>query len=169
MWLPVLVEPPLQEAVVRRVQLSLIQPFHETNLPVGRSEESRPEDVKMPALLRLILLSCIFLLQGCATTRYEQLAEARNEDITQLTENSFRVEYRVRPFTSQGALDDFLRKRCAEVTLREGYDYFAMTKRFDTLMYQRSSSVTVLMFKGRGPSDRLLFFDARDVLDNRQN
>lgn len=123
----------------------------------------------MPVVPRLILFSCIFLLQGCTTTRYELLAEVRNEDIAQVTDSTFRVKYRVSPFTSQDALDDFLRRRCAEVTLREGYDYFAMTERFDALTYQRSASVTVLMYKGRGPLNRLLFFDARDVLDNRQN
>lgn len=123
----------------------------------------------MPVLPRLILLSCMFLLQGCATARYESLAEARNEDITQLTDSTFRVEYRVGPFTSQDALDDFLRKRCAEVTLRAGYEYFAMTERFDALTYQRSASVTVLMYKGQEPLNRLLFFDARDVLDSRKN
>lgn len=59
--------------------------------------------------------------------RYEPLAEARSEDITQPTDSTFREKYRVSLFTSQDALDDFLRKRCAEVTLREGYDCFAMT------------------------------------------
>ena len=68
-------------------------------------------------------------MQACATTRYNPLAELQGAGIEQLNDRSFRVEYRVSPFTSQDVLDDFLRRRCAEVTLREGYEYFAMTEK----------------------------------------
>ncbi len=118
----------------------------------------------MPVTLRLVQLSLILLLQSCATTRYQPLDEAPAEQITQLKEDTFRVEYRVSPFTSQTALDEFLHRRCAEVTLREGYDSFVMGQRFDALTYQRSVSVTLLLFKGRKSSDGLMYYDAREVL-----
>ncbi len=118
----------------------------------------------MPVTLRLIQLSLILMLMSCATTRYQPLAEAPAEQITQLKEDTFRVEYRVSPFTSQTALDEFLRRRCAEVTLRQGYDYFVMAQRFDVLTYARSASVTLLLFKGRKSSDGLMYFEAREVL-----
>ncbi|MGH7228642.1 MAG: CC0125/CC1285 family lipoprotein, partial [Nitrospiraceae bacterium] len=106
----------------------------------------------MPVTLCPILFSLIFLLQGCATTRYEPLGEARGEEIEQINDNTIRVEYRVSPFTSQDALDEFLLRRCADVTLQEGYDYFSMTEKFIILSYHRSTSVTLKMFKGQKPA-----------------
>lgn len=118
---------------------------------------------------QVFLLSCLVLLQGCATTRYDPLVERQGEGIEQLTDSSFRVEYRVSPFTSQDVLDDFLRRRCAEVTLREGYEYFAMTERFDVLAYQRFASVTLRMYKGQEVWNRSWLYDARDVMRSPRN
>ena len=118
----------------------------------------------MPVTLCPILLSLIFLLQGCATTRYEPLGEARGEEIEQINDNTFRVEYRVSPFTSQDALDKLLLRRCADVTLQQGYDYFAMTEKFIILSYHRSTSVTLKMFKGRQPAGSSLYYDAKEEL-----
>ena len=129
-------------------------------MSVAGKEES---EEKMPVPLRLIQLSLILLLISCATTRYEPLAEADKEEVTQLNDTTFRVEYRVSPFTSQVALDDFLRRRCAEVTLRQGYDSFVIALKFDALTYRRSASVTLMLFKGRKSSDGL-YYDAREVL-----
>jgi hypothetical protein len=118
---------------------------------------------------QVILLSFLILMQGCATTRYDPLAELQGEGIEQLNDSSFRVEYRVSPFTSQDVLDDFLRRRCAEVTLREGYEYFAMMERFDVLSYQRFASVTLRMYKGPEVMNRSLLLDARDVIGSPRN
>lgn len=118
----------------------------------------------MPVTLCPILFSLIFLLQGCATTRYEPLGEAPGEEIEQINDNTFRVEYRVSPFTSQDALDEFLLRRCADVTLQQGYDYFAMTEKFIILSYHRSTSVTLKMFKGQKPAGSSLFYDAKEEL-----
>ena len=118
---------------------------------------------------QVILLSFLILMQGCATTRYDPLAELQGEGIEQLNDSSFRVEYRVSPFTSQDVLDDFLRRRCAEVTLREGYEYFAMMERFDVLSYQRFASVTLRMYKGQEVMNRSLLLDARDVIGSPRN
>jgi len=118
----------------------------------------------MPVTVWPILFSLIFLLQGCATTRYEPLGEASGEEIEQINDNTFRVEYRVSPFTSQDALDEFLLRRCADVTLQQGYDYFAMTEKFIILSYHRSTSVTLKMFKGRQPAGSSLYYDAKEEL-----
>lgn len=119
----------------------------------------------MVVTFRLIWFSLTLLaLAGCATTRYQPLAEADKEEVTQLNDSTFRVEYRVSPFTSQVVLDEFLSRRCAEVTLRHGYDYFVMGQRSDSLTYERSASVTLLLFKGRKPSDGVMYHNAREVL-----
>ena len=66
----------------------------------------------------------IFTLTACATGHYTPLGEAGTTEIEQIKESVYRVEYRVRAFTSQEQLDLYLRRRCAELTLREGYDFF---------------------------------------------
>lgn len=112
----------------------------------------------------LAYLTAALLLAGCATTRYEPLGEARSEEIEQINDSTFRVEYRVSPFTSQDALDEFLLRRCADVTLQHGYDYFAMTEKYIVLSYHRSTSVTLQMFKGQKPAGGYLYHDAKEEL-----
>ncbi len=115
-------------------------------------------------MLRIFLLSLLLFLLGCATTRYEPLAESRSDLVTQLKEDTYRVEYRVNQFTSQEVLDDYIRRRCAEVTLQQGYDHFLMTDKLMVLSYNRSTSVTLRMFKGPKPAGALVLHDAKDVL-----
>ena len=103
-------------------------------------------------------------LTACATTHYTPLAEADTEEVEQLKENVYRVEYRVSAFTSQEQLDSYLRRRCADLTLREGYDYFHLGQRFDVLMLSRRTSMTVTMFKGEKPAGVAGFYDAKVVL-----
>jgi hypothetical protein len=113
----------------------------------------------------MILLSLVLLPQSCATTRYEPIAETTDKEVTQLNDSVFRVEYRVSPFTSQAAPDGFLRRRCAEVTLQQGYDYFGVGERVDALTYRRSTSVILKMYKGQKPAGTSLLYDAREVLE----
>ncbi len=120
----------------------------------------------MPVTIWPILFSLFFLLQGCATTRYEPLGEASSEEIEQINDNTFRVEYRVSPLTSQDALDEFLLRRCADITLQQGYDYFAMTEKFIILSYHRGTSVTLKMFKGQKPAGVSLYYDAKEELES---
>lgn len=103
-------------------------------------------------------------LAGCATRYYTPLVEAEKDQIDQLKENVFRVEYRVSSFTSQDQLDAYLRLRCAELTLREGYDYFYLGQRFDVLGLSRRTSMTVTMYKGEKPSGAPDLYDAKEVL-----
>jgi hypothetical protein len=101
---------------------------------------------------------------GCATGQYTPLASAENDQVEQLRENVYRVEYRVSSFTSQEQLDAYLRRRCAELTLREGYDYFRLSERGDVLALSRRTSMTVTMFKGQKPAGSTEFYDAREIL-----
>jgi hypothetical protein len=103
-------------------------------------------------------------VSACATGHYTPLAEAERDQVEQLKENVFRVEYEVNPFTSQERLDSYLKRRCAELTILQGYDYFHLGQRFDVLMLSRRTSITVTMFRGEltGPSPD--FHDARVVL-----
>ena len=118
--------------------------------------------MKSPTRLVAIVLGLFF--SACGTTHYTPLAEAEKEQVEQLKDNVFRVEYRVSSFTSQEQLDAYLQRRCAELTLREGYDYFHLGQRFDVLMLTRLTSMTVTMFKGEMPAGSLDLYDAKSIL-----
>jgi len=119
----------------------------------------------MKTLLQPCALVLTVLLTGCATGQYTPLAEVELDQVKQLRENAYRVEYRVSAFTPQEQLDVYLRRRCAELTLREGYDYFHLGQRFDVLMLSRRTSMTVTMFKGEKPAGSVDLYDAKSVLN----
>ena len=115
-------------------------------------------------LVQALVLSALGGLCGCVTTAYQSLDRTDGQDITQLTETEFQVRYSAGALTSQTALDDFVRLRCAELTVQRGYDYFEMGERFDSLMFTRSTSVMVRVYKGAIPEGATLFHDAHAVL-----
>lgn len=82
----------------------------------------------------------IVALSGCATGQYTPLGKAASAEVEQLKENVYRVEYRASAFTSQEQLDRYLRRRCAELTLREGYHYFHLAGRSDAPGLSRHTS-----------------------------
>jgi hypothetical protein len=103
-------------------------------------------------------------LTGCATGQYTPLGKAASAEVEQLKENVYRVEYRASAFTSQAQLDSYLRRRCAELTLREGYDFFQMAQRADLLGLSRRTAMTVTMYKGQKPIEIANLYAAKDVL-----
>jgi hypothetical protein len=103
-------------------------------------------------------------LAGCATGHYTPLGEAGTTEIEQLKENVYRVEYRVGPFTSQEQLDHYLRRRCAELTLRERYDFFHLGQRADVVGLSRRTAMSVTMYKDLKPAGIVNLYDAKDVL-----
>ncbi|MET0516011.1 MAG: hypothetical protein ABW047_11905 [Nitrospiraceae bacterium] len=113
------------------------------------------------AALRVMLF---VLLSGCATSHYTPLASTDQDQVEQIKEHIYRVEYRMSVFTSQEQLDEYLRRRCAELTVREGYDLFHLTQRADVLGLSRRTSVTVTMYKGAMPVGATDLIDARALL-----
>jgi hypothetical protein len=111
-----------------------------------------------------LLLMLLIALPGCATGHYTPLGEAGNDVVEQLKENVYRVEYRTSAFTSQKQLDRYLRRRCAELTIREGHDYFHMGGRLDVLGLSRRTAMTVTLYKNSKPIGVLDLQNAKDVL-----
>ncbi len=113
-------------------------------------------------------VATVFLLtlvtSACATGQYTPLVGADRDEVEQLKEHVYRVEYRVSSFTSQEQLDAYLRRRCAELTLREGYDFFHLAQRADVLALSRRTSMTVTMYKGTKPVGADDVYDAKEVL-----
>lgn len=112
----------------------------------------------------LCVLAVAVMSVGCATGRYTPLVEAEHNEIEQLQENVYRVEYRVSPFTSQEQLDAYVKRRGAELALREGYDWFRLSQRADVLMLTRRTAMTVTLYKGGKPPGAYEFYDAKAVL-----
>ena len=116
------------------------------------------------AVSRALFMACVIALAGCATGPYTPLIGAERDQVEQLKEHVYRIEYRVSAFTSQAQLDAYLRRRCAELTLREGYDFFHLAQRADVLALSRRTSMTVTMYKGQKPTGAEDLYDAREVL-----
>jgi hypothetical protein len=114
---------------------------------------------RVPAALMLAIA-----LAGCTIGQYRSLGEAEKEEVEQLKENVYRVEYRTSAFTSQEQLDRYLRRRCAELTLREGYDYFYLGGRLDVLGLSRRTAMTVTLYKAPTPFGIPDLYNAKEVL-----
>jgi hypothetical protein len=113
----------------------------------------------------MIGLAFVCWMSGCATGNYTPLVSAEKDEVEQLREHIYRVEYRVSPFKSQEQLDEYLRRRCAELTVREGYDWFRLSHRADVLGLSRRTSMTVTMYKGPMPAGATDLIDAKSLLD----
>ena len=111
-----------------------------------------------------LVLVLVGALSGCATGRYAPLSEAGTTEIEQLKDNIYRVEYRVTAFTSQEQLDRYLRRRCAELTLREGYDFFHLGQRADVLGLSLRTAMTVTLYNNPRPVGVTDLYDAKTVL-----
>ena len=120
--------------------------------------------VVLKAFPKIPVAACFLSLAACATGNYTPLGEADKDQVEQLKDNVYRVEYRVSSFTSQKQLDAYLRRRCAELTLREGYDYFHLAQRADVLALSRRTSMTVTMYRGQMPAGAGDLYDAKHVL-----
>ena len=127
----------------------------------SRSTPSQKMEFRACALAALLLAAA---LAGCATGQYRPLGDAGTTEIEQLKENLYRVEYQVSAFTSQAQLDSYLRRRCAELTLREGYDFFQMAQRADVLGLSRRTAMTVTLYKNPKPVGIPDLQNAKDVL-----
>jgi hypothetical protein len=130
-------------------------------MTASTSSEHSKRDFNVLLLVALIL---VVSLSGCSTGRYTPLAETRTTEIEQLKENVYRVEYRTSVFTPQEQLEHHLRRRCAELTLREGYDSFHLAQRADMLGLSRRTAMTVTMYKDPRPVGVLDLYEARAVL-----
>ena len=117
----------------------------------------------MKAVYKAPIMACLVTLAACATGQYQSLTGADKDQVEQLKENVYRVEYRVSSFTSQEQLDTYLRRRCAELTLREGYDFFHLAQRADVLALSRRTSMTVTMYKGKKPVGADDVYDAKEI------
>ncbi len=142
----------------------------------------------------ILPLAAAFLAAGCSlTTAYQKEKGTPSSDIvTRMGEAAWRIELTGYLTTSRQKVLSTLLRRCAEVTVQAGYDYFVITggevvgendpqpAPLSTYSPEGSAGVrdggalrvsqryhgTALFqaFKGRKPADNPLAFDAREFL-----
>ena len=127
------------------------------------SRSTPPQKMEFRACALAPLLLAV-ALTGCVTGQYRPMGEAETTEVEQLKGNVYRVEYRVSAFTSQEQLDRYLRRRCAELALREGYDFFHLGQRAGVLGLSRRTAMTVTLYQGPKPVGIPDLYDAKDVL-----
>ena len=73
---------------------------------------------------KVLLILAIVFIQGCATA-YQKQGFSGGYTETQLDTNVFKVNFAGNGYTGRERASDFALLRCAELTLDNGYNYFA--------------------------------------------
>jgi hypothetical protein len=121
----------------------------------------------MRGRIRLVALSAVCLLAACATA-YQPDGVSGGYSDQRLNDNTAQVSFRGNRFISPDTLHSYLLRRCADVTLQNGYRYFVLVApiessanvagtRVDDLF---SASTTIKMIK----SNEANAYDAAAVI-----
>jgi hypothetical protein len=113
--------------------------------------------------IKLVALSVVCLLSGCATA-YQPDGASGGYSERRLNDNVEQVSFRGNMFSTPETLQSYLLRRCAEVTVQNGYNYFVVV---NTGTPSEGSSVviaTIKMFKGRETASRGHAYDAAAVI-----
>ena len=125
----------------------------------------------MRVRIRLAALSAVCLLAGCATA-YQPDGISGGYSDRRLNDNTEQVSFRGDRFTSPEALHSFLLRRCADLTLKNGYKYFELVTPIESSAIvatakvdgQFSVSTTIKMFNGKDLASEARAYDAAAVI-----
>ncbi len=81
----------------------------------------------MKLQLQIALIAVVTILAGCATS-YQKQSFSGGFDETQLDKNVFRVTFKGNGYTSADRAADLCLLRSADLTLSNGYHYFAIVE-----------------------------------------
>jgi hypothetical protein len=118
--------------------------------------------------ISLIALSAACLLAGCATA-YQPDGVSGGYSDKVLAGNTVQVTFRGNRLTSAEMVHSFLLRRCAEVTLQDGYNYFVLAHEEDPnegntdAFGSKVSTATIEMYQGRPQGDARAY-DASSLL-----
>lgn len=94
-------------------------------------------------LLKIVIITfAVLALAGC-TTPYQRTGFKGGYSETRLQENAFNVSFRGNGYTRRERVNDFALLRCAEVTMENGFKYFAIadsSQDTKTMMYNTGGS-----------------------------
>jgi hypothetical protein len=124
----------------------------------------------MRVRIRLVALSAVCLLAGCATA-YQPDGIAGGYSEQRLDGNTAQVSFRGNRFNSPEMLQSYLLRRCADITLENGYNYFVVTPNALSANAdgakadnQFIATATIQMYKGIKPESDLHAYDAAAVV-----
>jgi hypothetical protein len=119
--------------------------------------------------ISLIALSAACLLASCVTAYQPDGVSGGYSD--QLRNgNTARVSFRGNPLTTAEAVHTFLLRRCAEITLQDGYSYFVLVhteapnEASDNFYSMKVETATIEMYQGNKPETDANAYDAASLL-----
>jgi hypothetical protein len=125
----------------------------------------------MRVRIKLAALSAVCLLSSCATA-YQPDGVSGGYADRRLNDNTEQVSFRGNRFNSPEMLQSYLLRRCADVTLQNGYNYFVLVTPIESSanvaggkvddLY--SASTTIKMVKGNNPGSEAHAYDAAAVI-----
>ena len=119
--------------------------------------------------ISLIALSAACLLAGCATAYQPEGVSGGYTDQAR-GGNTVQISFRANGLTTPETLHSFLLRRCAEVTLQNGYSYFvvvhteAPNQANDNLYSMKAETATIEMYPGIKPENIANAYDATYLL-----
>jgi hypothetical protein len=116
------------------------------------------------------------MLWGCATA-YQPAGATGGYTDQKIDDNTVEVSFRGNGFTAPEKVHYYLLRRCAEVTIRDGYNYFVIvnsampdegnTNAFGAKLNDKyRATATIKMFKGKKPENSLNAYDAAQISKN---
>ena len=73
--------------------------------------------------MRKAIILLVFFLSGCITP-YQKMGLGGGYSDMALSEDTYKVTFRGNSDTSQEYVQNMLLRRCAEITIQNGYKYF---------------------------------------------
>jgi hypothetical protein len=130
----------------------------------------------MRVQVALMALSAACWLTSCATS-YQPLSFTGGYSDQRLDNNTAQVSFRGNAYTAPETVHSYLLRRCAEVTLQNGYNYFVLIdaeepNEGNTNIYGAKvnnkfrDTTTIKMFKGNKPDADVHAYDAGSVLQS---
>lgn len=107
--------------------------------------------------IKLVALSAVCLLGSCATA-YQPDGVSGGYADRRLRDNTAQVSFRGNRFSTPETLHAFLLRRCADVTLQNGYNYFVLVnneppnERNTDVFGSQVDSATIQMYKDNKPA-----------------
>ena len=132
-------------------------------LTLATSEGSR-----MRMRISLMILSAACLLAGC-TTAYQPDGVSGGYT-QQVRDSTAQISFRANGLTTPETLNSFVLRRCAEVTLEDGYSYFVLVhtetplEDTDKLYSMKVETATIQMHQGIKPQNDARAYDAASLL-----
>lgn len=104
-------------------------------------------NMKRKNKLALLALLPLIALSGCATAYQKEGIFSNGYSDFRVTQDTFVISFKANEYTSPEKVMEFSLRRASELTLNNGYRYFAILEEIDT-----SREHTVLNSKKDGPS-----------------